>query len=145
MSYEKEIVLFKKKQNSVFSAIDLIKILEDHSWKPTLLTIDCGSDFNWVNAEDKADLERILKHKTVMDEYIGFTLQNSINEKFVTVNISKDIIIYTLDIEKNECENTLFLWFHTQLVDNIDIIKGLIEKVEWRSNYNNIVISLIEY
>ncbi|UKN02704.1 hypothetical protein K6119_04145 [Paracrocinitomix mangrovi] len=141
MGYNKEIILVKDVDQKEFSALNLINLLEKDNWKETLSIIDRGQKFNWINAKSSAEFHEILKYKTHNDEYIGFTLRNEINGRYVTVNMDKTSIIFTLDINSKEDEMKWFNWYHNHLIPNL---KEIIAKVEWRTNYDNEVIKSIE-
>ena len=141
MGYEKEIILIKDAKSAEFSALDLLGALSSTKWKETLSIINRGNDFDWINAKNKAEFDEILKDKTSNKEYIGFSLQNQTNKRFVTVNMDESTITFSLDIEREENEEEWFNWYHEHLIPKL---KGIIERVEWRSNYDNELINLID-
>jgi hypothetical protein len=141
MGYEKEIILIKDAKSAEFSALDLLNVLSSTEWKETLLIINRGNDFDWIDAKNKTEFDQILKDKTTNKEYIGFTVQNETNKRFVTVNMDETTITFCLDIGREENEEEWFNWFHERLIPKL---KKIIERVEWRSNYDNEIIKLIE-
>ena len=141
MGFEKEIILVKNANSRKFSALDFLNILKPTDWKETLFVIDRGNDFDWINAKDKLSFEEILVDKMANKEYIGFTIQNQKNKRFVTINIDKDRLIFTLEIDRNENEASWFSWYHEEIVKKL---KEIVEVVEWRSNYDNEIIKLFK-
>lgn len=141
MGYEKEIILIKDAKSVEFSALDLLNVLSSTDWKETLSIIDRGNDFDWINAKNKTEYDEILKYKVSNKEYIGFTLQNQTNERFVTINIDETTITFSLDIGREENEEEWFNWYQVHLISKL---KRITERVEWRSNYDNELIKLIE-
>ena len=141
MGFEKEIIIIKDTQNIEFSALDLLDELNSSEWKETLSIISRGDDFDWINAKNKTEFDEILKDKTSNKEYIGFTLQNKNNERFVTVNMDNNTITFSLDIGREENEKEWFDWYQENLISKF---KRIIERVEWRSNYENELIKTIE-
>ena len=140
MSYEKEIILFKKHE---FTALELLNCLKDSSWKPTLSVIGRGEDFDWVDAKDQAEFEEILKDKTDLKEYMGFTVKHQQNGRFVTINMDEQHIIFNLDIERSENELEWFAWYFEELVLNVSTLKEKVDKVEWRSGYDHELLKTI--
>ena len=148
MGYEKEIILVKKDQSTHWSPIELIDLLKKTVWKPTLFILDRGTDFNWTQLElsedGEAEFRAILKDKSDVHEFIGFTIKHKINNRFTTVNIDGAKIIFTLDIGRHENEMKWFQWFDDNL---IQLLQGLIQKtcrIEWRTGYDNEIIRQIE-
>jgi hypothetical protein len=141
MGYEKEIIIIKDTKNIEFSALDLLDVLNPSEWKETLSIISRGDDFDWINAKNKIEFDEILKDKTRNKEYIGFTLQNKTNERFVTINMYNNTVIFTLDIRREENEKEWFDWYQENLISKF---KRIIARVEWRSNYDNEIIKTIE-
>lgn len=141
MGYEKEIILIKDTKSVAFSAFDLLVALSSTEWKETLSIINRGDDFDWIDAKNKTEFDEILKDKTSNKEYIGFTLQNKTNERFVTVNMDKNTIRFSLDIGREENEKEWFNWYQEYLISKF---KRITERVEWRSNYDNELIKTIE-
>lgn len=139
MGYEKEIILIKDSKKSEFSALDLLKVLSSE-WNETLSIINYGHDFDWIDAKNKSEFDQILKDKIANKEHIGFTLQNQKNKRFVAVNMDETTITFTLDIGREEDEEEWFNWYHEHLIPKL---KRIIERVEWRSNYDNEIIKLI--
>ncbi len=142
MGYEKEIILFKNVKSVDFSVLNLLENLDNSNWKITLLIIDRGENFNWIKAKNKIDFLEILNDKITKNEYIGFTLKHQEKEKFLTVNVGDHKIRFCLDINRNENELDWFSWYYRQIELQL---KPIIEKVEWRSGYDNSLIKLINY
>ncbi|MBD0404134.1 hypothetical protein [Flammeovirga sp. EKP202] len=141
MGYEKEIILIKDTKSAEFSALDLLKVLSWSEWNETLSLIDRGDDFNWIEVKDKIEFIEILKDKTLNKEYIGFTIQHQTNKRFVTVNMDETTITFSLDIRRKENEEEWFSWYQNHLISKL---KMIIKRVEWKSNYNNEIIKLID-
>lgn len=141
MGYEKEIIIIKNTKSVDFSALDLLDEIRSSEWKETLFVISRGDDFEWIVAKNKTELDDVLRDKTSNKEYIGFTLQHKTNKRFVTVNMDNSTIIFSLDVGRDENEREWFDWYQENL---ITLFKRIIERVEWRSNYNNEVIKIIE-
>lgn len=141
MGYEKEIILIKDAKSAEFGALDLLNIFRSTEWKETLAVIDRGDEFDWINAKNKLELDQILRDKTINKEFIGITLQNQKNKKFVTIHIEDERITFILDIGRNENELHWFNLYQEQLISKL---KGIVERVEWRSNYDNEVIKIID-
>lgn len=141
MGYEKEITITIDTKSNNFSALDLLNILNSTEWEETLFIINHGEDFDWINVKNKTEFDEILKYKTINKEYIGFTLQNKTNERFVTINMDKNQISFILDISREENEKKWFNWYQRHLISKF---KSIAKRVEWRSNYNDELIKTIE-
>lgn len=148
MGYEKEIIVFKKTEYSEFSAIDLIDSLKETPWEPTLSIIDRGNDFDWIQLESNNkghdEFIKIIKDKINLNEYIGFILKNSLSNRFVTVNMYNERIAFSLDIMRSENELEWFDWFYENLIQKAIGLIDTASRIEWRTNYSNEIIKLIE-
>lgn len=146
MGYEKEIILYKKNDTQDYSALELISSLHDSGWKPTLSLIDRGNDFDWIqlanNRKGHEKFQQIIEDKTVKNEYIGFQLQEKRTNRFVTVDLDRDKIIFSLDIGSNEDEKEWFYWYNSNLIPKLRDIDSKIKRIEWRTGYDNEVIKV---
>jgi len=149
MGYEKEIIVFKKTEFSKFSAIDLLDSLKQTSWEPTLSVINRGNDFDWIqlasNNEGHAEFIKIIEDKIKLNEYIGFILKNSSNDRFVTVNMYKERISFSLLIMRTENELEWFEWYYDNLIKKANSLIDKASRIEWRTNFDNGIIKLIEF
>lgn len=146
MGYDKEIVLYKKQSALNYSPLQFLESIKNTDWQPTYYLIDRGNEFDWVHLPEHpnrhADFLNILSEKTLNEEYIAFSLIHQSTERYITVDISKHTIALTLDIRKNEDEPKWFNWHNTMFVlKTIDLLNH-IEKIEWRSGYDNSIVHI---
>ncbi len=148
MGYPKEIILYKNHNTNDFTAIELIDFLKKTFWETTLFLLDKGNEFDWVqlepNKNGEKEFEKILKYKTELKEYIGFTLINRELNRYVTVNIDQERVLFDLDIRRDEDELKWFDWFYENLILSINGLQKRFIKIEWRTNYDNDIIRTFE-
>lgn len=148
MGFPKEIILYKNHSAEDFSALELIDALRNTSWKTTLSIIDRGNKFDWIQLKidigGEQEFENVLRDKTRQNEYIGFQLYNKVANRYVTVNIDKDKILFNLDINRNEEELYWFEWYQEHFIKYINKNHSRFSKIEWRSKYDNDIIKTIE-
>lgn len=140
MGYCKEIILFRN-ETSALTAIDILNELTTKNWTLTLYAIDRGDDFDWVEFTSEEELRDALIDKTTHQEYISFSLQHTKTDRFVTIDVNNDKVLFTLDIGRNEDENHWFEWYHHQVVS---LFVKHATCVEWRTDYDNRVIRIFE-
>lgn len=101
-------------------------------WTPTLHAIDRGDDFDWVTFSSEGELRDVLFDKTTHQEYISFSLQHTKTDRFVTIDVNNDKVLFTLDIGRDEDEKHWFEWYHHQLV--FLFVKHA-TRIEWRTEH----------
>ena len=82
----------------------------------------------------------LIQEKTKLKEDVGFKMFNEPSNRWVTININRDRILFDLGIYRGENEEELFLWFHNELISPLKSHQEKFLKIQWRTNYDNEII-----